>query len=362
METSTARRPPLVPEDIRRPRPADCLVRAILASARTELEVGQDPTRIVRALWPSDDATPMVLRAATSPASTSAAGWAAELAQTAVADFVTSLGPQSAGGELLRRATMLTFGSNASIFVPNLTATASNIPFVQQGQPVPIRELLLDGPTLEPKKFGVGIALSREVAEASTPNAERLVRTALSESVGLALDNALFDAVAASDTRPAGLRAGISATAATAGGDTEAMIADLVALATAVAPRAGSQIAFVASPEDAVRIALRSPVGAFPYPVLASAGLPSGTVMAIAVNSLVGAVDSVPRFTVSREAVYHSENTTPLAIATAGTPNVVAAPVRSLFQTDCIAIKLVMDLAWGLRAAGSVAWVENVTW
>ena len=44
-------------------------------------------------MWPSD----LVLRAATAPAMTSAAGWAAELVQTLVADGLRALGPASAG-------------------------------------------------------------------------------------------------------------------------------------------------------------------------------------------------------------------------------------------------------------------------
>ena len=52
---------------------------------------------------------------------------------------------------------------------------------------------------------------------------------------------------------------------------------DLGALASAVAPVAGSQIAFVAAPGEAAKIALRS-TGPFPYPVLPSNGLPEKTV------------------------------------------------------------------------------------
>jgi hypothetical protein len=44
-----------------------------------------------------------------------------------------------------------------------------------------------------------------------------------------------------------------------------------------------------------------------------------------------------PRFDVSDQATLHLEDTTPLAIGTAGAPATVAAPVRSLFQTDSMA-------------------------
>jgi hypothetical protein len=40
----------------------------------------------------------------------------------------------------------------------------------------------------------------------------------------------------------------------------------------------------------------------------------------------------------------------------------VAAPQRSLFQTDSLALRMVLPLNWLQRRAGTVAWVQNVTW
>ena len=48
-----------------------------------------------------------------------------------------------------------------------------------------------------------------------------------------------------------------------------------------------------------------------------------------------------PEITASEEGlILHMEDTAPLAICTAGSPNTVAAPARSLWQTDCIAVRL----------------------
>jgi hypothetical protein len=74
------------------------------------------------------------------------------------------------------------------------------------------------------------------------------------------------------------------------------------------------------------------------------------------------ATGDAPSFVASDQATLHMEDTTPLAIGTAGTPNTVAAPVRSLFQTDSIGIRMTMDLNWALRRAGVVAFVSSVTW
>ena len=69
-----------------------------------------------------------------------------------------------------------------------------------------------------------------------------------------------------------------------------------------------------------------------------------------------------PRFDVSDQATLHQEDTTPLPISTVGTPNTVAAPVRNLFQTDCLAIRMLMDINFGLRRTGVVAWTQTMTW
>ena len=99
-----------------------------------------------------------------------------------------------------------------------------------------------------------------------------------------------------------------------------------------------------------------------PVSVLSSGGLASGTLVALALPALVAAADSQPRIDVNRDALVHMEDAAPLAIGTAGSPNTVAAPSRSSFQTDSVSIRFIMQLSWGLRAAGSVAFTTGVTW
>src|SRR5262249_11087434 len=53
---------------------------------------------------------------------------------------------------------------------------------------------------------------------------------------------------------------------------------------------------------------------------------------------------------------------TPTPISATGTPNTIAAPVRSLYQTDTIAMRLILPAAWTWRTAGAVAWIQNTTW
>ena len=81
----------------------------------------------------------------------------------------------------------------------------------------------------------------------------------------------------------------------------------------------------------------------------------------MALPALVAAVDPVPKIEASRDAVQQFEDS-PVAIGTAGSPNVVAAPVRSMWQTDSVSLRVILRVAWGLRASGAVAWTQAVTW
>jgi hypothetical protein len=301
-------RRPLVPEDLRS-RPSDHLVRALLATARAHFDPDMSgPEGVARKLWPDDVATQIVLRTATIPADTLTSGWASQLAATSIADLVTTLGPASAAGELFRRATMLEFGQSAAINVPGIISAATDAAWVAQGVAIPVRQLSVgSGAALVPKKLAAGFTLTRELLQHSIPNAEKIIRAAATESVGVALDSAVLDATAASASRPAGLRNSATSVSATAGGGTAALLKDMGALAAAVAGVGGMSICYVASPGEAVKIALQAPQ--FPFPVLSSGQLAAGIVMCVALPALVSAVDPAVRFDVSSETLLHLEDT-----------------------------------------------------
>ena len=67
------------------------------------------------------------------------------------------------------------------------------------------------------------------------------------------------------------------------------------------------------------------------------------------------------RFEISDQATLHMEDTTPLDLVS-GSPGTVASPQRSLFQTDSLALRMILPMNWGIRRAGTLAWVQNVTW
>jgi hypothetical protein len=52
---------------------------------------------------------------------------------------------------------------------------------------------------------------------------------------------------------------------------------------------------------------------------------------------------------------------TPLEIVS-GTGPTTADPVRSMFQTNSVALKMTMPLTWAMRRTGMVQWISSVTW
>src|SRR5262249_51349340 len=157
-----------------------------------------------------------------------------------------------------------------------------------------------------------------------------IIQKLLLENIALALDTMLLDSNAGSTTRPAGLRNGVSALTATAGGSAAALIGDISKL-TALSGGVGaiwSDLLFIASVREAAKIAAYIPL--FKYPVVASAAVAEGQLICVVPSSIVmaGSPDA-PRLEVSRDTALHMEDTSPTAISTAGTPNTIAAPVRS---------------------------------
>jgi hypothetical protein len=54
--------------------------------------------------------------------------------------------------------------------------------------------------------------------------------------------------------------------------------------------------------------------------------------------------------------------TVPAQVGTVGSPNVVAAPLTSLWQPDKIGLKVRMEVSWALRSAAGLAFMNAVNW
>jgi hypothetical protein len=345
------------PEAVRPHVAARFVSRAAYAVARHALNPYRDASveEIARGLWATDMVTPLVLRAASSPATTTTSTWAGSLASSAVGDFISSLVPFSAAARLFNVAPRVSLDGVNSITFPRRSGPIdpAAVPWIAQGAPIPVTQLILTSVQVGPAcKLCIAVSMTRETAEHGS--GEAVLTTLLRENAALALDASLFSNAAATADRPAGLLNGISALTAAPNGDDAAMAADLSALANAISDD-GVGLAFVAHPGQAHTMRLRRGT-TFPadIPIWSTLGVAEGVVIALDPQAVVSAFGAEPEVSASKEALIHQE-TSPAQIGVAGSPNVVAAPTRSLFQTDCVAIRLILRAAWALRAPGAIA-------
>jgi HK97 family phage major capsid protein/HK97 family phage prohead protease len=322
----------------------------------------------------------MVTKAASIPADTTTSGWADTLVQTVIGDFIESLMPFSIYPALRAKGGTFTFGRNGTISLPaRTTSTTVAGAFVAQGAPIPVRQGAFTPITLTPKKMGVITTMTREITEHSTPQIEAILRQAMMEDTAVAIDTILLDATAASATRPAGLKNGQTKVTATAGGAVPAaLIGDLRGLYAALITATQGNIrnpAWIMNPGDVLAASLiQTTTGDTPFreeisrgtllgfPILQSTTGLSDMMAIIDAADFMTATGDTPQFSVSDQAVLHMEDTSPAALSTAGTPNVVAAPIRSLWQTDSMAIRMILDINWAKRRAGIFQWTDTMTW
>src|SRR5262249_27015917 len=213
------------------------------------------------------------------------------------------------------------------------------------------------GPALTPHKLAVICMFTAEMANSS--NIEAVSRALLSEASALALDKALFGTQADDGVTPGGILNGVTPITPTTGGGLTALNGDIKALVAAlVAAGAGANPVLVTSAVQAATLKLMAGPK-FDVPVLASSGIAAGTVIAVEPSSFVSAFGAAPEFEISTASVLHMEDTAPVDI-TGGTPS-PAVPVKSMFQTDSMALKMTLRASWGMRAAHAAV-INGATW
>ncbi len=289
----------------------DALSRAVLAFARSRFDPSSSPLEHARRAFAGDRAVELIVRAASAPASPTTSGWADVLAHVSTVFFASLVGP-SAAADVFVRGLRVNFDGVGAIALPLIAVGSAS--FVGTGKPIPVTQFATaSGVKLEPHKLALISVLTREMVESS--NAEAIVGAALKESAS-----------------------------------------DLSAIGGAVARVAGSDVVFVAAPEQALAVALRAPDFG---PVLASRALPAKTVVAVAANAVASGFDSAPVIEASRETELLLD-TAPGEIVPQG--GSLTYPTGTLFQGDKLALKMRMEAGWTLRAPNTVAWMSSVSW
>lgn len=172
--------------------PMDFLVRA--GTVQLFAHLLRKPVDEVRhTIYGDDEATKAVLewsiKAASTPATSFTPGWAQELVQQIVVDFMALLMPKSIFPRLSGYGLSLSFGRNGKIVIPTRARTPTIAgSFVGEGQPIPIRQGAFASQTLVPKKMAVITTWTREIDEHSVPAVEGLLRNAIQEDTAVSLD------------------------------------------------------------------------------------------------------------------------------------------------------------------------------
>ena len=350
----------------------DLLVRALTVRGIAHF-TGKEIDKVLDDRYPGHEATAIITKADQTIGTTGVSGWASELVQTVNQGFLDALMPFSVYPALRARGIGMNFDGIGTVSLPSRTAGGAGGGFVAEGSPIRVGRITTAAVTMTPRKMGVIVPFSRELAKRSTPAIEALVRQAILEDTGVVLDTHLTDATASSTTRPAGLLNGVSAAATGyGGGDYQAVLADFKALlAPFFAANAADNIVVLMNPAQGLALAMMpgpdGVIGSFMGAIrervsfLESTTVTSGRLIALRASDFATAMGDAPEFDISEQATVHMEDTTPLEIVS-GTGPTTADPVRSFFQTATIGVRMLMDVTWKMRRTGMVQWIDGTTW
>lgn len=354
-------------------QPLDLLVRAMVVQGIRAFG-GGDKTldRVLDERYPGHEATAIVAKADQTIGTTSVSGWASELLQTVNSGFLQALTGMSIYPELRNRGVGLSFDGTGTFKLPRRNAGGAGGGFVAEGSPIRVGRITTAAAELTPKKMGVIVPFSRELARRSTPAIEAIVRQGILEDTASVLDAALLDTAAASSARPAGLLNGVSAVASGyGGGDHTAVKEDFKALlAPFIAANAADNITVIMNPAQGLSIAMMdgpdnttnwfAPIRER-VTIVESTYATAGRMIAIRNSDFYTASGDAPEFDINETATVHMEDTTPLEIVS-GTGPTVADPVRSFYQTATVGVRMLMDVSWVMGRPAMVNWVDGTSW
>jgi hypothetical protein len=329
--------------------------RAIAAAALATIRKSSSAEAVLRASWPRDEHAMLLLRSPQHPLSTTDY-WSYDQ----IGAF-RSLAPGSGALKLFDSGIKLDLAGLTSIRIPRVGALPPQPVFVAEGAPAPAVQFTTAATTLGPaRKILVLSGVTRELNESTPDTAATVIGTVLADATNASIDLVAFDTNPADATRPAGLLHNVtSVPPSTITDPYMALAADAGNLAAAIgAARIDpSNLIYVAGPREAVILQMRG--GDLSNRVIMTLGLPPKTVAAFAPSAVYSGYRDLPSIETRTSAAIHMESATPAEIVS--TPGVVAAPDRSFFQTEVIAIKVRAWCAWAV-AAGGVAVVNSINW
>ena len=221
--------------------------------------------------------------------------------------------------------------------------------FVGQGLPIPVKQGgFLANSSFTAKKMAVITTLTREIMTYSTPAIEVILRKAITEHTSVAIDTVLLDANAATTTRPAGLKNGITKVTASGTASIVGFAADIKGLAGALVTGAKGHLrspVWLMNFSDVLAAALLPAAATGDYffqqqlsagtlmgfPIVASNNVTADSMFLMDAADFVSAIGEEPNFTVSDQSAVHMEDTSPAGITTGGSTPAFASPVQKCF-------------------------------
>ncbi len=313
------------------------------------------PGRVIEAV---KDLSAFMAKAATDPAMTTVAGWAAELVgQANYPGLLATIAPQSVYASLKSRGTSVSLSGGSMRFPSRAVPGTVPNPFVGEGQPIPVRVIsLTSGGLLQPFKAACISLFSGELGRSSTPSIEAVLRQALAEDIAASIDGVLLGSAAGSPTQPPGLLYGVTGLPPSTATDLASAAAeDLSALAAAI-PSAGSLV-YLLNSAQVVAASLLVP-GSAGLDFIVSDSVPAGTVVAIDASDFIATADQGGIDVAEDASLITRDDPLPVSTGVSG----AASPHQSLYQVDCVGVRLIEDVSWSLRADGRVAFVTPTSW
>jgi len=350
----------------------DLMVRALVVNGISHFD-RRPIERVLDERYPGHEATHnIVTRADQTIGTTTTSGWASELLQTVNSGFLNALTGASIYPRLRDRGVGLMFDGTGTIKLPRRNAGGAGGGFVAEGSPIRVGRITTAAAEISPRKMGVIVPFSRELARRSTPAIEAIVRQGILEDTAATLDSALLDATASSTARPAGLLNGVSAVATGfGGGDHVAVKEDFKALlAPFIAANAADNITVIMNPAQGLSISMMdgpdNNAGWFSaiaqrVTIVESTYATAGRLIAIRNSDFYTAMGDAPEFDINETATVHMEDTTPLEIVS-GTGPTTADPVRSFYQTATVGVRMLLDVSWVMGRPSMVQWIDGTSY
>jgi hypothetical protein len=356
--------------------------------------------------YPTDHGLQAVVKAAVNPAATDVAGWASELTEETNQGFLDLLRGDYVTPQLWSVAGLnLNFEGYTAINIPSRLSTQTGQElgggWTGERDAIPVSRMTTATQKITPYKWGIISSFSKELSMRSVPSIQALITSQIAADTGTKLDNDyLGEAAAVAGFNPAGLMNGVTGTPAATGGATvgDDMLADLKALINPFyAANLEGGIRIMMHPSNALAMSLVLYNGTYLFkdelargtlmgiPVIQSTNVPIDELQAV-VMSAQAVANGGMSFDVSDTATFveiddQGANTTTNPAMEQAYPrtdqsgqvgdaatwnsdalNTTKAPIRSLWQTESVAIKMVQYLSWATLRTDSVNRITGISY